>query len=143
VFFIANADLKLFGLLSSSMFTAWVETVSSRLESRYQISATAVYNTFPFPVINQSQAEHLASAAERVLEVRTHFPDSTLADLYDPLVTPVELLDAHRDLDVAVDALYTGRRLSTTAERLELLFARYAELTADLLSQPTKSKKAK
>jgi len=40
------------------------------------------------------------------LEVRKLFPNSTLADLYDPLTMPPELLKARRALDKAVERAY-------------------------------------
>jgi hypothetical protein len=34
--------------------------------------------------------------------VRVQYPDNSLADLYDPLTMPPELLKAHQNLDRAV-----------------------------------------
>ncbi len=44
--------------------------------------------------------------AQGVLDARAQFPDSSLADLYDPLTMPPVLLKAHQRLDAAVDKAY-------------------------------------
>jgi len=44
--------------------------------------------------------------AQAVLNARGKHPDSSLADLYDPLTMPPELLKAHQTLDRAVMKLY-------------------------------------
>jgi hypothetical protein len=46
------------------------------------------------------------TAAQGVLDARTLFPDSSLADLYDPLTMPPELLKAHQQLDKLVMKAY-------------------------------------
>ena len=128
------------------MFVAWVGLVSSRLESRYQISTTAVYNTFPFPdKTDQAKHDRVTLASTEILEVRSAFSKSSLADLYDPLAMPTDLLSAHNRLDVAVDALYGSQKFTNILERESFLLERYAELTADLLTElpPKKTRKTK
>jgi len=64
--------------------------------------------------------------------VRSRYPDTALADLYDPLAIPGPLVQAHQKLDRAVDRLYVPRGgLSTESERLAILFEHYVALTAD------------
>ena len=38
-----------------------------------------------------------------MLDTRDKYPDSSLADLYDPLTMPPDLVKAHQILDKAVD----------------------------------------
>jgi len=45
----------------------------------------------------------IETAAQSVLNARAEFPDSSLADLYDPLSMPSALTKAHQKLDAAVD----------------------------------------
>ena len=56
---------------------------------------------------------------------RASYPESTLAELYDPLTMPPELSKAHAKLDALVDKLY-GRAFATDADRVSHLFALYA-----------------
>ena len=56
------ADLYLFGMLQSAMFTAWVAAVSGRLKSDFQIAPGTVYNTFSFPSLDESQRGKIAEA---------------------------------------------------------------------------------
>ena len=60
--------------------------------------------------------------------MRAKFPDSTLADLYDPITMPPELVTAHNKLDKAVDAAYGKKSFTSEAERIAFLFERYQQL---------------
>ena len=64
--------------------------------------------------------------------MRAKFPGETLADLYDPLSMPKELVDAHRANDKAVDACYGRRQFNNEIERLEFLFDLYQKYTEPL-----------
>ncbi|HEX8566214.1 MAG TPA: DNA methyltransferase [Pyrinomonadaceae bacterium] len=122
-----------FGVISSTMHNAWMRQVCVRLKSDYRYSNNLVYNNFPFPDNpTAAQRERVEAAANRVLEVRRAFPNSTLADLYDPNTMPPELVRAHRDLDREVDLCYRRAAFNTELERLQFLFARYRELVAPL-----------
>ena len=134
VFILPNADIFHFGIVSSAMHNAWMRVVSGRLESRYRYSAGIVYNNFPWP--ENPSAKHkqaIEDAAQAVLDARAQFPDSTLADLYDPLTMPPTLLKAHQALDKAVDAAYGKANFKSEAERVAFLFGLYQEMTADEL----------
>lgn len=50
---------------------------------------------------------------------------ATLADLYDPLTMPPELVKAHQALDRAVDSAYGRTSFKSEAERVAFLFERY------------------
>ncbi len=67
-----------------------------------------------------------------MLDARAAFPDSSLADLYDPLTMPPKLAKAHAELDRAVDACYRAKAFDSDRERVEYLFALYEKLTAPL-----------
>jgi hypothetical protein len=93
------------------MRNAWMRTVCGRLKSDYRHSASIVYNNFPWPD-NPS-----AKQRQAVLDARAQFPDSSLADLYDPLTMPPVLLKARHALDKAVDAAYGKTGFAAEAER--------------------------
>ena len=48
----------------------------------------------------------LKKKAQVILDARALYPDSSLADLYDPVLMPPELLKAHRENDKAVMQAY-------------------------------------
>ena len=56
--------------------------------------------------------------------------NASLADLYDPLTMPANLLKAHQVLDKAVDAAYGYKGAATDAARVAFLFERYQQLTS-------------
>ena len=108
---------------------AWTRAVCGRLEMRYQYSAKIVYNNFPWPEVTEAQQAKISELAQAVLDARALYPDSSLADLYDPLTMPPELVAAHRKLDAAVEKAY-GRKFADDAERVAFLFEKYSELSA-------------
>lgn len=127
---VENATLYHFGVLTSLMHMAWMRTVTGRLESRYQYSVLIVYNNFPWPEPTGAQRQAIETAAQAVLDARAQFPDATLADLYDPLAMPPELVRAHQALDRAVDAAYGKKSFVSEAERVAFLFERYQAITS-------------
>ncbi len=143
LFTINAATLYHFGILTSTMHMAWVRYTCGRLESRYRYSAGIVYNNFPWPEISV-RPEHvegrtdkdeklkgaIEAAAQAVLDARAQFPQSSLADLYDPLTMPPVLVKAHQTLDRAVDACYRKAAFTSDAQRVEFLFERYQQLTS-------------
>jgi hypothetical protein len=130
---VAGADRWLFGLLQSAMFDAWVRAVSGRLKSDMRIAPDLVYNTFPFPARDNRHGIRIEHAAQVVLDERSRFPDSSLADLYGATSMPIGLVHAHDVLDKAVDAAIAGprRRFFSLADRQGALFERYVELRRD------------
>ena len=127
-FILPNASLYHFGILTSQMHMAWMRVVGGRLKSDYRYSKDVVYNNFPFPETGSAQKEAIAQKAKAVLEAREKYPDSSLADLYDPLTMPKELVKAHKELDLACDRLYRKTPFKDDAERVSFLFEMYEEL---------------
>lgn len=123
-----NATNYDFGIVTSLMHMSWMRAVTGRLKSDYQYSALLVYNNFPWPENpSDKQVKAIEDAAQAVLDARAQFPDSSLADLYDPLTMPPVLLKAHQTLDKAVDAAYGKRSFATEADRVAFLFELYQE----------------
>ncbi len=128
-FAIYDAQLWLFGILTSKMHMAWVRAVGGKLEERLRYSATLCYNTFPFPKITKEQKKELESYAEEVILTREESSELTLAQMYDPETMPQRLRDAHRALDLAVERCYRPEPFTSDEERLEHLFNLYEKMT--------------
>ncbi len=138
---IEEVSLNIFGVLSSAMHMAWTNAVCGRLKSDYQYSAQIVYNNFPWPdQRTETQKQKIEEAAQAVLDARAMFPDSSLADLYDPLTMPPALVKAHQKLDAVVDAAYGKKTFKNDAERVAFLFTLYQQYTS-LLPAETAAKK--
>lgn len=118
---IPGATLYHFGILSSTMHNAWMRSVCGRLKSDYRYSSGIVYNNFPWPEPNDRQQASIEAAAQAVLDARAKFTTATLADLYDPLSMPTDLVKAHQSLDRAVDTAYGKGAFKTEAERVAFL----------------------
>lgn len=128
--FVPDATLYHFGVLISSIHMAWMRQIAGRLESRFRYSNTIVYNNFPWPSSpTDAQRDKIEACAQAVLDARAQFPDSTLADLYDPNTMPPALSQAHQQLDRAVDRAYRTAPFADDRDRIEFLFVRYEELT--------------
>lgn len=140
---VENATFLHFGIISSLMHMAWVSYVCGRLKSDYRYSKDIVYNNFPWPENpTEKQKQTIETAAQAVLDARAQFPESTLADLYDPLTMPKELLKAHQHLDRMVDAAYGKTNFATEAQRVEFLFELYQKYTSLFaLEKPKRRKK--
>ena len=127
--FVEGANLYHFGILMSAMHMAWVKHICGRLKSDYRYSANIVYNNFPWPENpTEKQIAAIESAAQKVLDTRLQFPNSCLADLYDPLTMPPALVKAHNELDKAVDLAYRPQPFTSEANRMVYLFELYGDL---------------
>ena len=88
-------------------------------------------------------------AAQGVLDARAKFQTgehpASLADLYDPLTMPPELLKAHQKLDAAVDKAYEAsggkKSYKSDAERVAFLFELYQLQTSLLPADKPKVKR--
>jgi hypothetical protein len=130
VHIIPNATLHHFGILTSSAHMAWMRAVCGRLEMRYRYSKDIVYNNFPWPDATDKQKAEIEKLAQGILDARSLFTDSSLADLYDPLTMPPELLKAHEKLDRAVMKLYGFDRDMPESAIVANLMERYRALNA-------------
>lgn len=129
VHLIPNATLYHFGVLESNVHMAWMRVVCGRLEMRYRYSKDVVYNNFPWPTPTDEQRQKIAQTAQAILDARAKYPDSSLADLYDPTTMPYDLLEAHRQNDRAVMAAYGFSTKMTEPECVTHLFNLYVTLT--------------
>jgi len=128
-YIIPNGTLYEFSILTSIIHNDWMRLVAGRLKSDYRYSAKVVYNSFPWPDVTDLQRKSLINLAKSVLLIRENYPESTLADLYDPLKMPTKLLEAHQALDEFVDRLYRDKPFKDATERLSCLLERYESLT--------------
>ena len=124
-----DAELWLFGVLTSKMHNIWVRAVGGRLKTDYRYSATLCYNTFPFPKISAEQKNELNALAREVLGARAEHTEMTLGEMYNPETMPVDLRLAHQALDVAIERCYRPEPFLSDEERLEYLFKLYERMT--------------
>ena len=129
LYLIPNATYYLFGILISNVHMAWMRVFCGRLKSDYSYSPS-IYNNFPWPTPTEDQRQKIEQTAQAILNARTLYPDSSLADLYDPLLMPKELRDAHTKNDIAVMKAYKFNiREMTEADCVAELMKLYQQLT--------------
>ncbi len=134
VFIVPDASILHFGILTSQMHMAWVRYVCGRLKSDYRYSKDIVYNNFPWPEPSEKQKKNIEKAAQELLEARSQFPNSSLADLYDPLSMPQVLVKGHNKLDAEVEKAY-GKRFSNDADRVAFLFTKYLDIMPRIVTK--------
>ena len=108
---------------------AWMRVICARLKSDYSYTVNNVYNNFPWCNPTEEQKAKIEQTAQGILDARALYPDSSLADLYDPNLMPFDLLQAHRDNDRAVMAAYGFSIKMSESECVAALFNRYSKLT--------------
>ncbi len=139
VYMVPNADLFTFGLFASKIFMIWIKNVSGRLKSDFSISTGIVYNNFPWPKEpSEKNKKKVEEKAQKILDVKAEFTNSSLADLYDPLTMPPKLVKAHQELDKAVDLCYRSQTFTTENTRIEFLFDLYNEYTSPMFNEKKK-----
>ena len=127
----AGAELFHFGVLESNVHMSWMRAVCGRIKSDYRYSKDIVYNNFPWPSPTPEQKKKIEETAQGILDARALYPDSSLADLYDPLTMPPELRKAHQKNDAAVMQTY-GMPIKDTDEAacVAWLMRMYQEMTS-------------
>ena len=102
------------------------------MKSDYRYSKDIVYNNFPWPTPTDKDRAAIEKTAQAILDARALYPDSSLADLYDPVTMPPELIKAHRANDKAVMQAYGfWGKLNSESECVAELMKMYESLTAD------------
>ena len=125
VIVVPNATLYHFGVLTSNVFMSWMRVVCGRLKSDYRITKDNVYNNFPWPIVTEAQKAAIEETAQGILDARAKYPDSSLADLYDDVLMPKELREAHRANDRAVMRAYGFSLKMTESECVAELMKMY------------------
>jgi hypothetical protein len=141
---VPNASLSDFAVLTSQMHMAWVRIICGRIKSDFRYSNTIVYNNFVWDVNRTEECQiALTTSSQTILDARNLHPNASLADLYDPLTMPVELVKAHQANNKAVDEAYGYKGGDDDASRVAFLFKRYEELTSLLPATVVKKKRVK
>lgn len=126
---IPDSSLYEFGIIESKVHTAWIKRVAGRLKSDFRYSAKIVYNNFPWPQANDKQKHRIEMTAQSILDTRKESPNSSLADLYNPLGMTRGLHKAHEANDRAVLKAYGLKPSASESEIVQHLFKMYEELT--------------
>ena len=97
------------------------------------------YQKFWLSLLGDVLREKISQTANAILDVRGKYPDSSLADIYDPLTMPTDLVKAHAYLDTLVDKAYGLKPDTPEPEIVAHLFKLYAEKTNPQISRWMKS----
>ena len=128
LYIIPDGTRYMFGILMSNVHNAWMRQFAGRLKSDYSYSTQMVYNTFPWPDPTPEQKSRIEQTAQAILDARALYPNSSLADLYDPLTMPSELRKAHTANDIAVMKAYGFSTKMSEADCVAELMKMYQAL---------------
>ena len=126
---VPNCNSYHFGVITSSVFMAWMRAVCGRLKSDYRITKDNVYNNFPWPSPTKEQMENISQTAEGILVARELYPTVSFAQMYGKMILFPELMKAHRANDAAVLEAYGFPKDATESDIVSRLFKMYQELT--------------
>lgn len=126
---IFEANLYVFGVISSYLHILWVKSIGGQLETRIRYSPEICYNTFPIPKLSKNQISEIEFAASEVISARESRPDLNIEALYDPDSMPDMLREAHLQLDLVVEKAVLGKLVSEDNKKLELLLDMYTQMT--------------
>lgn len=135
--FIDDASLELFSIMSSKMHVAWLKYIGGRIKSDFRYSNKLVFNTFPWPHLDEPSTARLVNSGQNILDARLDWPEDTLSKLYHSSGMPDNLRKAHIANDKAVDRLYRKKPFESERERVEHLFMLYEKLQAPALAAMT------
>ena len=96
---------------------------------RYSYSKTIVYNCFIWPEPYDKQRAKIESTAQKILDARNLYPESSFADLYDEASMPAALRKAHRENDSAVCVAYGWLGDINESDIIAELFRLYKNMT--------------
>ena len=130
---IPDIELFHFGVLTSNVHMAWTRTVCGYYgDVSILYSSHLVYNNFPWPSPNEAQKKRIEETAQHILDVREKYlkdGKNNLADLYNDLLMPSDLREAHRANDCAVMTAYGFPIKITESECVAELMKMYERLT--------------
>ncbi|WP_394693076.1 class I SAM-dependent DNA methyltransferase [Hyphobacterium sp.] len=129
-FALYDAPLWHLAMIASRLHLVWVAAVCGKLKTDYRYSNTLGWNTFPIPMLTEKNKVDLFDSASQILLAREHYYPETLGSMYDPdkFNSEYELLrEAHDRNDETLERIYIGRKFKNDTERLEKLFALYAQ----------------
>ena len=109
---------------------SWMRLVAGRLKSDYRYSGSVVYNNFVWCEPTEEQKSLIEATAQRILDVRAKYSDSTLAVLYDELTMQADLRLAHKKNDIAVAKAYGFEKILDDEPKITVeLLKLYESLT--------------
>ena len=127
-------------LIASQLHLVWIGTICGKFKTDYRYSNTLGWNTFPVPLLSESDKAELTRRAEDILLARESYWPATIAEMYDPDAMDTKYPDlraAHDRNDETLERIYIGRRFKNDTERLEKLFQMYTQMTATTRTKRT------
>lgn len=120
-----DADSFLCGILMSKASFDWMAAIGSKFGRDHRYSISLCCNAFPWPDADEAERIRIGLLAQNVFSARKEHPELCLDGIYDPKTMPRDVLEAHLELDDAVDRLYRLEGKSRMQMLLEAYSARH------------------
>lgn len=101
-----DANLFLCGILMSKASFDWMLSVGGKIKEDCRYSISLCCNAFPWPDASEAERRSIGLLAQNVFSARKKHPEFCLDSIYDSETMPRDILEAHLELDEAVDRLY-------------------------------------
>ncbi len=125
---IYDSEIYVFGIIASSMHMLWTKAVGGRLQTGIRYSSALCYNTFPVPVLTDSQKRLIEIQVMNILDEREKYPEMEIGELYNRTKMPLGLKQAHKFLDEVVESLYQRNPFDNDEQRLACLIKLYENM---------------
>ncbi|MBD8030931.1 class I SAM-dependent DNA methyltransferase [Corynebacterium gallinarum] len=111
VFFLTNATIYDFGILTSRFHNTWLNEIGGKLKVDFRYANTLVYNNYVWPTVTKAQREEITHLAQAALDERAKL-ETDKSMTFDKMYKPGKewaypaLFAAHTALDEAVERAY-------------------------------------
>ena len=145
-FVIQEAPIWMLSLIGSAMHMIWTKEFGGRLCERISYNNSSVWNTFPFPNLNnyEDSRDKLESLSKELMKSREihHYNGLDLGEMYDDYnkkTMPDDIKNIHQQIDEVIEEVYLkelGREepFKDDLDRLKAMFEYYETLKAYTLS---------
>ena len=90
------------GVVSCRLFRVWKKKAPEYLETTNRPGFGTLYNSFPMPDLSFEEKRSIEAGARQVEDARLYFTGRSLRELYQEQMKPLQLRNAHRELNAVV-----------------------------------------
>ena len=90
------------GVVSCRLFRVWKKKAPEYLETATRPGFGTLYNSFPMPDLSIIEKRSIEAGARQVEDARLYFTGRSLRELYQENMKPLQLRNAHKELNAVV-----------------------------------------
>lgn len=90
------------GVVSCRLFRVWKKRAPEYLGTTNRPGFGTIYNSFPMPDLSITERRSIEAGARHVEDTRLYFTGRSLRELYEETMKPIQLRNAHQELNEVV-----------------------------------------